>query len=128
MKAVCTDIAMLDRGAGDADAIEQDAPSLRVELALRCVWSDPRDGCSCDAHISRAAVELAWQRELECSGDNQAHFFHLVHDGGVWQAYGLADGQIRGVHCPAHNRQRAQRSRAALCNVGDMACELPLAA
>jgi hypothetical protein len=127
MNAVCVDLPMLGRGTGDANTIKQDAPAPG-EQPLRCVWSDVLDGCSCDAHISRAVVEQAWQRELECSGDGEARFFHLVHDGGVWQAYGLADGQVRGVYCPSHNSQRAQRSRAALCDPGDVAYELPLAA
>jgi hypothetical protein len=43
-------------------------------------------------------------------------------------AYGLADGDVRGVYCPSHNSQRAERSRAASCHAGDVVLELPLAA
>ncbi len=99
-----------------------------VELPLRCVSSDPRDGCSCKGRIPRAVVEQAWCRELATSGDHEGRFFHLIHEGGVWQAYGLGDGQVRGVYCPSHNSQRAARSRAALCDVSDVAYELVLAA
>ena len=99
-----------------------------LELPLRCVWSDPHDGCSCQARISRAVVEQAWQRELAASGDRESRFFHLIHDGGVWQAYGLGDGQVRGVYCPSHNSQRAARSRAALCRAAAVDHELVLAA
>ncbi len=98
------------------------------ELPLRCVWSDLQDGCSCHARIPRSVVERAWRRELDASGDREARFFHLIHDGGVWQAYGLGDGQVRGVYCPSHNSQRAARSRAAVCDAGDVVYELPLAA
>lgn len=98
------------------------------ELPLRCVWSDALGGCSCDSRIPRAVVERAWKRELAASGDHEARFFHLIHDGGVWQAYGLANGEVRGVYCPSHNSQRAARSRAALCGPGDVVYELPLAA
>ncbi|HEX3434582.1 MAG TPA: hypothetical protein VHT25_11025 [Solirubrobacteraceae bacterium] len=99
-----------------------------LELPLRCVSSDPLDGCSCKARIPRAVVEQAWRRELATSGDHEGRFFHLIHDGGVWQAYGLGDGQVRGVYCPSHNSERAARSRAALRDVGDVAYELVLAA
>ena len=95
---------------------------------MRCVWSDAFDGCACRATIARAVVEAAWRRELAAGDDREGRFFHLIHDGGVWQAYGLETGQVRGVYCPAHNSQRAERSRAALCDAGDVVYELALAA
>jgi hypothetical protein len=98
------------------------------ELPLRCVWSGSVEGCSCRSRIERDVVAAAWQRELDASGDREARFFHFVCDGGVWMAYGLADGEVRGVYCPSHNSQRAERSRAALCSAGDVVLELPLAA
>jgi hypothetical protein len=99
-----------------------------MKLPLRCVWSDAHDDCSCHARIPQAVVEQAWQRELAASGDREGRFFHLIHDGGVWQAYGIANGEVRGVYCPAHNSQRAARSRAAICNAGDVVYEIALAA
>lgn len=111
------------RGLGDAAV---GAPV--VELPLRCVWSGSVDACSCRSRIERCVVAQAWQRELDASGDREARFFHFIWDGGVWMAYGLADGQVGGVYCPAHNSQRAERSRVALCGAGDVVLELPLAA
>jgi hypothetical protein len=127
MNAVGSDVLVLDWGVGDMNASER-AQGAYAELPLRCVSSDPHDGCSCKARIPRAVVERAWRRELAASGDHEGRFFHLIHDGGVWQAYGLGDGQVRGVYCPAHNSRRAERSRAALCNAGDVAYEIVLAA
>jgi hypothetical protein len=99
-----------------------------VELPLRCVWSDARDDCSCHSRIPRAVVEQAWRRELAASGDREGRFFHLIHERGVWQAYGAGDGEVRGVYCPAHNSQRAARSRAAIRDAAGVAYELALAA
>jgi hypothetical protein len=96
--------------------------------ALRCVWSDVFDDRSCHSRIARAVVEDAWLREREASGDDEGRFFHLIHDGGAWQAYGLGDGQVRGVYCPAHNSLHAERSRAAACEAHDVVYELSLAA
>jgi hypothetical protein len=98
------------------------------ELPLRCVSSDMHDACSCHSRIPRAVVERAWCRELEAGGDDEGRFFHLIHDGGVWQAYGMGDGQVRGVYCPAHNSRRAALARAAVCEAGDVVYELALAA
>lgn len=98
------------------------------ELPLRCVWSGPAEGCSCNSRIDRRVVTAAWRRELDTGGDREARFFHFIHDDGVWMAYGLADGQVRGVYCPSHNSQRAARSRAMLCRAGDVVLELQLAA
>lgn len=108
-------------GTGTVDAVV-------AELPLRCVWSGSIDGCSCGSRIERAVVAEAWRRELEAAGNDEPRFFHFIADGGVWMAYGLADGRVRGVYCPAHNSERAERSRAALCSASDVVLELPLAA
>jgi hypothetical protein len=97
-------------------------------LPLRCVSSGSPAGCSCRAQIAKDLVARAWARELEAAGDSEARFFHFIADGGVWMAYGLADGDVRGVYCPAHNSRRAERARAASCCAGDVVLELPLAA
>jgi hypothetical protein len=102
--------------------------AMVTELPLRCVWSGSVEGCSCNSRISRDVVSQAWRRELEASGEDEARFFHFIWDGGVWMAYGLPDGEVRGVYCPSHNSQRAERSRAALYSAGDVVLELPLAA
>jgi hypothetical protein len=95
---------------------------------LGCVWSDLSGGCSCKASLPEEVVAEAWQRELDTSGDGEARFFHFIWQGGVWLAYGLRSGRVRGVYCPAHNSERAERSHAALRDRGDIAHELPLAA
>ncbi|HEV2974548.1 MAG TPA: hypothetical protein VGX69_06075 [Solirubrobacteraceae bacterium] len=100
---------------------------------LGCVWS-ALDGCTCGARIPEAVVASAWQRELDASGERADGFFHFIWEGGVWLAYGLASGEVRGVHCPSHNSERAARSHAAICGAGDgcgageIVYELPLAA
>jgi hypothetical protein len=128
MCAVITDARVLDQetGFGEIEPIEPIGGA--ASAPLRCVWSDLLDGCSCHSGIPEGVVEAAWQRELEASGDDEARFFHLIHNGGVWQAYGLGDGRVRGVYCPSHNSQRAARSRAAICRAADVAYEIPLAA
>ncbi len=102
--------------------------ALVSERWLPCVSSGSPDGCSCRSRIARDVVADAWARELEAGGDREARFFHLISDGGVWMAYGLADGNVRGVYCPSHNSQRAERSCAARYRAGDVVLELPLAA
>jgi hypothetical protein len=114
---------------GDAQvAIGAECAANVSELRLRCVSSGLPDGCSCRSQIARDVVARAWERELEASGDREARFFHFISDGGVWMAYGLADGNVRGVYCPSHNTLRAERSRAASCRIDDVVLELPLAA
>jgi hypothetical protein len=114
-------------GAAGA-ASDGERAAVVAELPLRCVSSSSPDGCSCRSQIAEEAVAQAWARELEASGDREARFFHFISNGGVWMAYGLADGGVRGVYCPSHNSQRAERSRAASCCAGDVVLELPLAA
>lgn len=121
-------LLQLDRPVARREITHAGICAAVAELPLRCVWSGSHDGCSCKARIAREVVMRAWQRELDASGDREARFFHFIADGGVWMAYGLADGQVRGVYCPAHNSQRAARSHAALCSAGDVVLELPLAA
>jgi hypothetical protein len=114
---------MIERELGDVEI-----GALLSRLPLRCVWSGSVDACSCSSRIDRDVVAQAWQGELDASGDREGRFFHFIGEGGVWMAYGLADGDVRGVYCPSHNSQRAERSRAAICGAGEVALELPLAA
>jgi hypothetical protein len=110
---------------------ERQQRSTRSETA--CVWSGI-DGCSCRQTISTDAVAAAWTRELEAGAIGEDRFFHFIWEGGVWLAYGLAGGDVRGVYCPAHNSERAARSHAAICGpgescgAGEIVYELPLAA
>jgi hypothetical protein len=80
------------------------------ELPLRCVSSGYlADGCSCPATIPMAVATAAWQAELERSGKPRDRFFRFDWWDGVWLAYGLTDGRIRGVYCPEHSAEREQR-------------------
>jgi hypothetical protein len=98
---------------------------------LDCVWSS-LDGCACGVSIPVDAVASAWARELDATGELEDRFFHFIWEGGVWVAYGLADGEVRGVQCPSHNSERAARSHAARfgegIGAGEIVCELALAA
>jgi hypothetical protein len=98
---------------------------------LECV-SSSLDGCPCGASIPTDAVARAWARELDATGELEDRFFHFIWEGGVWVAYGLADGEVCGVHCPSHNSERAARSHAARfgegVGAGEIVCELALAA
>ena len=79
---------------------------------LQCVASGYlADGCSCSASVPAAVATAAWQRELERNGphDGYGGFFSFAWHGGVWLAYGLPGGRVRGVYCPAHRSEREQR-------------------
>jgi hypothetical protein len=92
------------------------APRLRIaeptELPLRCVWTDHLDNRSrprcCNARIPARTVAAAWRGELAL-GRTQAGFFHFVWRGRVGLGYGLPDGTVRGVYCPAHRAEREER-------------------
>jgi hypothetical protein len=58
--------------------------------------------------IPARTVAAAWRRELEVGGA-RAGFFHFDWRGEAWLAYGLPDGRVRGVYCPAHRAQREER-------------------
>ncbi len=103
------------------------AADAREERILDCV-SSAAAGCTCGEGIPETVVARAWTRELEAGGEDEARFFHFIWEGGVWLAYGLAGGAVRGVYCPSHNSERAERSRAAAFGAGDVVHEIPLAA
>jgi hypothetical protein len=50
----------------------------------------------------------AWQREVRLEGAEEG-FFQFSWRSGVWLAYGLADGGVRGVFCPTHCAEHAGR-------------------
>lgn len=117
-----------------AELLRQDREACScAERPLACVWSS-LDGCTCRASIPEDVVAAAWQRELDGRGEAEGRFFHFIWEGGVWAAYGLPNGDVRGVYCPSHNSQRAARTRAAICGptgdcgAGAIVNELPLAA
>jgi hypothetical protein len=80
-----------------------------AEFPLRCVWtSHPDYDHCCRSRIPARAVTAAWHRELEL-GRACAGFFHFTWRGRVWLAYGMLDGSVRGVYCPAHRTRREER-------------------
>jgi hypothetical protein len=100
----------LARVGPDAPASLSLSPGARpAEQSLRCVWTRHlRDGRSCGTHVPLATVREAWQCEL-ARGRAGGGFFHFAWRGEAWLAYGLPDGEVRGVYCPAHRAQREER-------------------
>jgi hypothetical protein len=77
---------------------------------LKCVWtSHPDHELHCATRIPAGVVDAAWKEELELNRRREG-FFHFPWRGDVWLAYGLADGRVRGVYCPAHRAERDARS------------------
>jgi hypothetical protein len=82
-----------------------------VERLVRCVHSGYLDGgCSCPATVPASAVGAAWARQLEYADVHEDQFFRFMWRGGAWLGYGLRDGDVRGVYCPEHSAERAERS------------------
>jgi hypothetical protein len=80
---------------------------------LRCVWTNhPSHDRCCREGIPAALVSAAWLEELERGRVRGDRFFHFAWRGGVWLAYGLLSGDVRGVYCPAHSAARDARSSA----------------
>jgi hypothetical protein len=78
---------------------------------LRCVWSNhPTHDRCCRESIPAAVVIAAWLGELERAHTHGDRFFHFAWRGGVWLAYGLLDGGVRGIYCPAHSAARDARA------------------
>lgn len=99
-----------------AVAARRIARGSRVDHLLRCVSSGYlSDGCSCRTTIPASVVTAAWARELERTGVREDRLFRFVWRDGVWLAFGLRDGHVRGVYCPEHSAARAERS-----SVGDL--------
>lgn len=77
---------------------------------LRCVWSGypGQEHSCCEERIPRSVPMAAW-KNYAAREDMREGFFQLTWRGEVWLAYGVEDGGIRGVYCPAHCAQRAAR-------------------
>jgi hypothetical protein len=101
----------------------------RLDHPLRCVWTGyPSNGCSCHSRVPKDVVMAAWQEELARGTTHADRFFHFIWHGGVWLAYGLKNGRVRGVCCPSHSAERAAHSHAADSPAGERSCELAPAA
>jgi hypothetical protein len=83
----------------------------QVDRLLRCVSSGYlADECSCRATIPSSVAAAAWANEQDLLGSREDRFFRFAWRGGVWFAFGLSDGSVRGVYCPTHSAARAERS------------------
>jgi hypothetical protein len=114
--------------------IEQDRPAESPEQAL--MEMDPFGLClecashdwSCGTLIPEDVVADAWREELEAGGERADRFFHFIWNGGVWAAFGLKDGRVRGVSCPSHNAERASQPWAGESEVIEYSDVLEFAA
>jgi len=86
--------------------------SAAVERSLRCVSSGYLNGgCACPANVPADVAEGAWCHELR--GGRPEGFFRFTWRREIWLAYGLGDGSVRGVYCPAHGAERDRRAQGA---------------
>lgn len=89
-------------------AAEVSSPEASEE-PLKCVWSGyPRYDRDCRSRIPASVVVKAWQREMQLRGTVEG-FFNFTWRHGVWLAYGLENGGVRGVYCPTHCSERGSR-------------------
>jgi hypothetical protein len=80
-----------------------------AEEPLKCVWSGyPHYDRDCRSRIPASVVVKAWQREMQLKGTVEG-FFYFAWRSGVWLAFGLQDGGVRGVYCPTHCSERDSR-------------------
>jgi hypothetical protein len=80
-----------------------------AEEPMRCVWSGyPNYDRDCRSRIPASVVVKAWQREMQLKGTVEG-FFYFTWRNGVWLAFGLQDGGVRGVYCPTHCSERDSR-------------------
>lgn len=80
---------------------------------MKCVWSGfPDYNRDCRSRIPASIVIKAWHREIQLK-DAIEGFFYFSWRNGVWLAYGLQDGGVRGVYCPTHCSERNSRDTPA---------------
>jgi len=84
-------------------------PPAPMEEPMRCVWSGyPNYDRDCRSRIPASVVVKKWQRERQLKGTVEG-FFNFAWRSGVWLAFGVEDGSIRGVYCPTHCSERDAR-------------------
>ena len=94
---------------------------------MGCVWTGYRsNGCPCAARIPADVVAAAWRSELEREDVHVDRFFRLTWQDGVWLAYGLKEGGVRGVYCPSHGVEREEHSFVADSRDSDQTSEQAL--
>ncbi len=84
-------------------------PQACAREPMKCVWSGyPDYNRDCRSRIPASVVVKAWHREIQVKGTVEG-FFYFSWRSGVWLAYGLEDGSVRGVYCPTHCVDRDTR-------------------
>jgi hypothetical protein len=90
-----------------ADVVPE--PPGVVDEPMKCVWSGyPDYNRDCRSRIPASVVVKAWHREIQLKGTVEG-FYYFSWRSGVWLAYGLEDGGVRGVYCPTHCVDRDSR-------------------
>jgi hypothetical protein len=97
-----------DRPHGQASPTAS-KPEEVADKPMKCVWSGYLDhNRDCRSRIPASVVVKAWHREIQLKGTVEG-FFYFTWRNGVWLAYGLREGGVRGVYCPTHCHQRDAR-------------------
>lgn len=97
-----------DRRSQKAD-VGLPEPSDAGDERMKCVWSGyPDYNRDCRSRIPASVVIKAWHREIQLKGTVEG-FYYFSWRSGVWLAYGLRDGRVRGVYCPTHCVDRDSR-------------------
>jgi hypothetical protein len=95
------------------------APRAPAEDLMKCVWSGyPAYERDCRSRIPAGVVVRAWQRERQLKGTEEG-FFYFSWRSGVWLAFGVKDGNVRGVYCPTHCSERDARETSTAAIQGD---------
>jgi hypothetical protein len=99
--------------SGKAGGAGIQIPGAQTE-SLRCGWTDsPANRVSCLSNIPKDVVTAAWRRELAWDGVRADRLFRFAWQNGIWLAYGLKDGDVRGVRCPSHRADHEARPLVA---------------
>jgi hypothetical protein len=94
---------------------------------LHCVCHRS-DGGACASRIAPSIATAAWRLQLMRDGARSDGFFRFTWNGGAWLAYGLSNGRVCGVYCPAHSLERNQRSFVADSRANEQTAELAVCA
>jgi hypothetical protein len=85
---------------------------------LKCMSSGYlHGGRRCECSVPEHVVQAAWRRELARGAGDSEGFFRLTWRDGQWLGFGMRDGSVRGVYCPAHAADRDQRAFSAITGV-----------
>lgn len=89
--------------------VESGEPPAAAGEQMKCVWSGyPDYNRDCRSRIPASVVIKAWHREIQLKSAVEG-FYYFSWRSGVWLAYGLRDGGVRGVYCPTHCVDRDSR-------------------